>query len=408
MLEYNKFTGELDGKTINYFMKRLKYSFYKIDDRLKLLNGILYDNGNLDNFFIEYFNQPESLDERGYFKVILNKTDSISEKNYICCKIEKMADYLLLGDEAKILNKASKYPYLTSYKCTKIATNEQSIDSTRDVGADVDEPVNVCNYKKVEKISINSKDINEIYGIHKLQQSINYFMTKVEEYKAKIEKLKIIFEENEDKTISELIDKTQKQLLLCKQVVASMTDNQKFIKLMMKRPIFFKAPLRDSTEYDLSSIDFGNPIHISALLNNYATLKQNSYDRLNGDMKYIIMDLENLIHNTPLKPYEYDILIMKVDMYDTDEILMHLQNTYNLLWNEKNLSKTWRQVIPMKISKQYSVEYEDWYFREVEKGNYKQCNTCGEIKLINKFRKRNDNKGDGYRNKCYDCERSNK
>jgi hypothetical protein len=41
---------------------------------------------------------------------------------------------------------------------------------------------------------------------------------------------------------------------------------------------------------------------------------------------------------------------------------------------------------------------------------YKKCSVCGKIKLANEryFRKRNDNKGDGFRNECRICEKMNK
>ena len=44
------------------------------------------------------------------------------------------------------------------------------------------------------------------------------------------------------------------------------------------------------------------------------------------------------------------------------------------------------------IIKQYEEDYEDWYYLNIRKGNYKKCNRCGEIKLVSRFDK-NGKKG---------------
>ena len=37
-----------------------------------------------------------------------------------------------------------------------------------------------------------------------------------------------------------------------------------------------------------------------------------------------------------------------------------------------------------KIVQVYEEQLEDWYYLNINKGKYKKCNKCGEIKLINK------------------------
>jgi hypothetical protein len=103
MLNYNTFKGKLNDKTIFDFLKYLNKQVVKIEDRLKILNNILYPNGELDDFFVEYFNQPQEDSGRGYFKVNLNKDEMLSEKDGVCSKIEIMGNYLLYGEEAKEL-----------------------------------------------------------------------------------------------------------------------------------------------------------------------------------------------------------------------------------------------------------------------------------------------------------------
>lgn len=59
-------------------------------------------------------------------------------------------------------------------------------------------------------------------------------------------------------------------------------------------------------------------------------------------------------------------------------------------------------IIPKKISQQYKFEYEDWYYTEVEKGQYKTCSKCGEVKLVSQFGKHPNTK-DGFQSNCKKC-----
>ena len=54
-----------------------------------------------------------------------------------------------------------------------------------------------------------------------------------------------------------------------------------------------------------------------------------------------------------------------------------------------------------KIVQVYEEKIEDIYYLNICKGEYKKCNKCGEIKLINKFNK--NGKG-GVRNMCKICQ----
>lgn len=59
-------------------------------------------------------------------------------------------------------------------------------------------------------------------------------------------------------------------------------------------------------------------------------------------------------------------------------------------------------IIPKKISQQYKLEYEDWYYTEVEKGQYKTCSKCGEVKLVSQFTP-DATKSSGYKSCCKNC-----
>ena len=66
---------------------------------------------------------------------------------------------------------------------------------------------------------------------------------------------------------------------------------------------------------DRTIISLFNPAHVSVLLCNYSKIKENSWDRLNSDIRYVMMDLENTIDTVLKKDYPmyFDILVYKID-----------------------------------------------------------------------------------------------
>ena len=55
------------------------------------------------------------------------------------------------------------------------------------------------------------------------------------------------------------------------------------------------------------------------------------------------------------------------------------------------------------IIKQYEEDYENWYYLNIRKGEYKRCSRCGEVKLTSQF----DKKGkQGYQSRCKKCRKN--
>jgi hypothetical protein len=396
MLNYNLFKGELDGRSLKDI--RLNYEVNDIAIRKVILDRVLQDDG-FDKFFAEYFNQNESV--KTYFNVSLNKSDSTSENDGVCKKIEGLANYLLYCNEAKLQNRNSEHPYLTSYKTTSISKNETDFEFNSEADANAEKEGDVGNYKKVGKLSITKNDVDEIPTMKQLQDVIDLCKKKSDVYGDFIKQYDGIERLSNDTKSKLTFARSEK--VKYERIASIMKDNQKFVKMMVKKPIYFKQPLRDTTEYDLSCIDLGNPHHIIALLDNYSRFKEGTYEDLNSDLRYVMMDLDNLIENTELQLHEKEILIMKIDGYTGEEILDTIFKKYGFEWDNNYLSKVYRDIIPKKISQQYKFEYEDWYYTEVEYGQYKCCSKCGEIKLVSRFGKDNRNK-DGLQGICKKCD----
>lgn len=92
--------------------------------------------------------------------------------------------------------------------------------------------------------------------------------------------------------------------------VRSHINNQ--IKSLIKLPLDEEITIDDNALPQSNGIlTLLNPFHVSYLLSYYSKLKEESYDDLQNDLFYLLLDLEDLVERTlPEKyPLLYDVLI---------------------------------------------------------------------------------------------------
>ena len=221
----------------------------------------------------------------------------------------------------------------------------------------------------------------------------------------------------------EKIEKTAKgkrKFLLKKQLI-QMRQDQYIIKNAYNKPIyctniiksFANMPFNDNIKVlksgqiiDKSTISLMNPKHVSALLCNYSRLKQDLYGRFTSDGYYLIQDLQNLTDHALEKkhPLYYDLLIYKIDGKSNLQIQDLLYQKYNIKHSVEYLSSLWRNKIPKLIAEQAEVEYLIWYYTFKERGEWKKCSRCKQVKLAhNKFFSKNSSSKDGFYSICKDC-----
>ena len=148
------------------------------------------------------------------------------------------------------------------------------------------------------------------------------------------------------------------------------------------------------------------PKHISALLCNYAKLKEDSWGNFSSDSYYMMEDLDNLVDNA-LKdnyPLYYDLVIYKIDGKQNVEIQELLEQTHGIKHSVEYISSLWRNKIPKLIAETAKEEYIMWYYTTQERGKWKRCSRCGEVKLAhNRFFSKNKTSKDGYYSICKAC-----
>lgn len=212
----------------------------------------------------------------------------------------------------------------------------------------------------------------------------------------------------------------KKKYLLKKQLI-EMRQDQYVIKSSY-RPVTYSFNLIKSLHFlDLSDhiaieqdgkvrndglISLFNPTHISVLLCNYSKIKENCWDRLNSDIYYLMKDLQDAIDRIlkPNYPMYFDILVEKIDGTQNIQIQKNLLVKYGTTHSIEYISSLWRKKIPKILAEELEKEYLIWHYTMVEKGKWKKCSRCGQIKLAhNKFFSKNGTSKDGFYSICKEC-----
>lgn len=152
-----------------------------------------------------------------------------------------------------------------------------------------------------------------------------------------------------------------------------------------------------------------NPNHVSLLLCYYQPLKQESWEDLHGDMRWHLIDLEDTVDRALAnQPLLYDILIWKIDGLTNEEIREKVMDLYGEDHSEQYYSTLWRKRIPKLVSEQAQKDYVEWHFTEKERGYWKRCSKCGEIKLGHPLFFAKNSSKDGWYSQCKDCKNSSR
>ena len=256
--------------------------------------------------------------------------------------------------------------------------------------------INDKNVLLTPKYQITQEDIEQIPSLKKLR--------------AQIEKV----EQQEKKA------RGRKKFLLKKQII-QMRQDQYVIKSAY-RPVTYSLnlirsiPSLDLTDYieinqkgdivNKGLISLFNPIHVSILLCNYSKIKESCWDKFNSDIYYLMIVLQEAI-DTVLKqdyPMLYDILIYKIDGKSNLQIQNLLLNDYGTTHSIEYISSLWRKKIPKMIADYMEKQELIWYYTTVEKGKWKKCSRCGQIKLAhNKFFSKNNTSKDKFYSICKEC-----
>lgn len=212
-----------------------------------------------------------------------------------------------------------------------------------------------------------------------------------------------------------------KKKFLLMQQLKEMRQDQYILKNDFKKPIYTKGTIKALARINLcgnewidpdgsvktdARINLYTPAHVIALLCNYSSLKEETWDKFDSDMRYLLMDLENLIDSAIKDKYPlyFDLLVYKIDKKTNIEIQKLLYDKHGIWHSVEYLSSLWRNKIPKLICAEAEKKYLEWHFTEKERGVWKRCSHCGQIKLAhNYFFSKNSTSKDGYYSICKEC-----
>ncbi len=398
----NNFYGAINNSKIYDFSRALDYKL-NANERLKLVEDIL-SSDKATEYFSEVFTQETDNKVKLELKA---KEDSLYSDSNIAKELSKMADYILFANKD---DKDVEYKIYKDEQLFNKMIKEQSLDT--DSQEETDNIIHFLlssnkNYKKAIEQVITKEDIesiDELKDYDKMLQSITYRLKKISLVEklfsktSRFTKLEMLTEADIEllhnfnlepneltvelyKTLERSKEQLKKQSALIKQ---DMLD----IKDMVKGTIYFKQPLADSTQVDYEQFDWTNKTHIKELL------KVHNRD-LQTDLGCLVVDLDNLIRDTKLSKRDSNILALYREGL-----------TLEAIGNEINTSKQMIEHIVNRIINNiintYNKQHEDWYYLNIEKGTYKTCKSCNEVKLISNFATDKKMK-DGHKNKCKAC-----
>lgn len=250
----------------------------------------------------------------------------------------------------------------------------------------------------IPKISITPADVAEVPNLAALRQAIS-----------SIE--------------SQIPAATGRRRYLLKKQLIEMRQDQYVLKNAYRKPIHFMNVIHSFNQISFDenikvdkngrvhsdgAVSFFNPRHISALLCNYSRLKEDSWGVFWADGYYLMEDFDNLIEHA-LAPYPLylDLLTYKIDGLSNSAIQTLIHQKYGILHSADYISSLWRNKIPKLIATQAEKEYLEWYYTYKERGKWKRCSCCGQVKLAHSlFFSKNNTSKDGYYSICKACRRS--
>lgn len=107
------------------------------------------------------------------------------------------------------------------------------------------------------------------------------------------------------------------------------------------------------------------------------------------------------------EPLYRQIVIDKIDGMQNIEIQQDLFARFGKTHSLEYISSLWRKKIPNLIASAAEDQVLDWHYLIKEKGKYKRCSRCGQIKLAhNKYFSKNKTSKDGFYSICKECRNS--
>ena len=317
--------------------------------------------------------------------------------------LETLADYLIIAIEKKE-KKEGKRKALTENRQATITKREISFEGLAAQFENGEDGIyNLITDNKHTifrpKMTITKKDIEVIPTMAAVQDAIKYWEMK-------------------SKTT------TGRDRYIAKKALIEARKDQYFLKNSYYQPITPKKltrvravkmlPSKEWIEHGETFADLRvcyegasllNPKAISATLCDYSRLKEAGEGNFFDEIWYYMESFDRIC-GIALKDYPmYERIVeTKIDGLTNEQIQQILQEEFGVNHSPEYISSLWRNKIPKIIASAAEDAFLDNYFLNEEKGQYKKCSRCGEIKLaLPKYFSKNKTSRDGFYSICKAC-----
>ena len=315
--------------------------------------------------------------------------------------LEILADYLILCMEKQ---EKKQKKILTENRLTTVNKRETSFEGMiSQMEMNEDGIYNlITNSKSIifqPKISITKKDLEEIPELAQLRSAIEAYELKLKTTEGRA-------------------------AYIIKKALIEMRKEQYIIKAAFRKPIVANQITRTNFPVELNEevtineegyceatgISLINPEICSAVLCNYSRLKADSEGEFRSDLWALMHDFDDIVGEAlRFYPLYEKIAIYKIDGLQNAEIQRLIQLEFGIKHTPEYISHIWRKKIPGLVASAAEDQYLYWYYTSQEKGNFKICSRCGQIKLAHtKYFSRNKTSKDNFYSICKSCRNKRK
>ena len=350
---------------------------------------------------------PHVQDRLALVNEIIEKTPSEKlTKKYL----ERLADYLVVPKKTKrgqkVLTENRKkviYERETSLEGLALAFNNNN-ENSNNAGEDGIYNLMIDNkqlYLTPKLNSITDEEIDNIPGMREITETI--------------EQLQEAFKKAKDgkqrKSLKANIIELYKDRYILRASHKGRINCVNPAKAIYKIDLYEDVTIDEDGELDVdANLSLLIPSHVSYILCSYSKLKEECYSKFDSDMYYMLLALEEITEEALAKePLYMDLLIYKIDGMQNLDIQRELELKYGFRYSVEHISSLWRNKIPKLIAEQARTNWLIYHYTEEEKGAWKKCSRCGQIKLAhNKFFSKNRTSKDGFYSICKECRNKKK
>lgn len=313
---------------IQFIRENIDYKETKLDKRKEIVEEILNE---VDNDLFDYFSNS--------FKTNLTSKDKLSHEDNVCRTLENLANYLLNAEEIKQEKNDEEFKYVFHTDEQYFQKKMQRENSLESMSSDSNED-NIIhflvrskrNYKKAKTQFVIKSDLKRPGLVGEVLRAYNDELERIS-----------------DKLKRENLGNIGNRYLLTRASGQIKTD-MIIVKDQLLGTFGYNSNPSENTEYDFDFLDYGNPLHIEALMRTFADFEPQS------ELAYVVMAFEELAGKTLLTPRERNVLSFVRMGLKNHEIAQDIIELGQAQLQGLNVTQQWVGAMVNNIAKKIAKE----------------------------------------------------